>query len=129
MNNKDIEEAIKRINNLVVPTHWNGTYTLTDCITTSGGGFFGAAPVTKGLSVPEIEKVIFNNPTTIVLWADGTKTIVRCGKDETFYEDAGLSAAVSKKLFGSRAAFLREVAKAERQLPKEDYKKTKKVKK
>lgn len=38
--------------------------------------------------VPLVKKVIFSGPKTIVLWADGTKTIVSCG-------------AVVKKLFGS----------------------------
>lgn len=28
-------------------------------------------------NVPDIKKVIFNNPVTIVLWTDGTKTVVK----------------------------------------------------
>jgi hypothetical protein len=30
-------------------------------------------------SVSKMKKVIFSGPKTIVLWADGTKTIVSCG--------------------------------------------------
>ena len=30
----------------------------------------------------DITKVIFNSPATIVMWSDGTKTIVKCKKDE-----------------------------------------------
>lgn len=51
--------------------------------------------------VPPLKKVIFSGPKTIVLWADGTKTIVSCGADDTYDYYAGFCAAVVKKLFGS----------------------------
>lgn len=31
-----------------------------------------------------IKNVIFNDPATIVFWSDGTKTIVKCGKHDTY---------------------------------------------
>lgn len=51
--------------------------------------------------VPPVKKVIFSGPKTIVLWADGTKTIVSCGAGDTYDYYAGFCAAVVKKLFGS----------------------------
>ena len=51
--------------------------------------------------VPPLRKVIFSGPKTIVLWADGTKTIVSCGAGDTYDYYAGFCAAVVKKLFGS----------------------------
>ena len=37
---------------------------------------------TKALTnIPEIKDVIFNDPATIVLWADGTKTVVKADKE------------------------------------------------
>lgn len=48
----------------------------------------------------EIERVIFNDPATIVFWSDGTKTIVKCSKDDTFDKEKGLAMAVCKKLLG-----------------------------
>lgn len=42
-----------------------------------------------------------NGPKTIVLWADGTKTIVSCGEGDTYDYYSGFCAAVVKKLFGS----------------------------
>lgn len=51
--------------------------------------------------VPPIKKVIFNNPATIVFWEDGTKTVAKCSKDDTFSEYAGLSMCITKKLLGS----------------------------
>ena len=51
--------------------------------------------------VPPVKKVIFSGPKTIVLWEDGTKTIVSCGAGDTYDYYAGFCAAVVKKLFGS----------------------------
>lgn len=51
--------------------------------------------------VPPVKKVIFSGPKTIVLWADGTKTIVSCGEADAYDYYSGFCAAVVKKLFGS----------------------------
>ncbi len=51
-----------------------------------------------GLSV---QKVIFNNPKTIIIWSDGSKTIVSCREGDTFDKYAGFCAAVTKKVLGS----------------------------
>lgn len=51
--------------------------------------------------VPPVKKVIFSGPKTIVLWADGTKTIVSCGEGDIYDHYSGFCAAVVKKLFGS----------------------------
>lgn len=48
-----------------------------------------------------IKKVIFNDPATIVLWADGTKTVVKCAKDEKFDPEKGLAMAIAKKVIGN----------------------------
>lgn len=53
------------------------------------------------LPFPDVKKVIFSGPKTIVLWADGTKTIVSCGEGDTYDYYSGFCAAVVKKLFGS----------------------------
>lgn len=49
---------------------------------------------------PGIKKVIFNDPATIVLWDDGTKTVVKCSLDDTYSKWAGLAFCVCKKLMG-----------------------------
>lgn len=51
---------------------------------------------------PAIKKVIFNPPATIVLWKDGTKTVVKCKEGDQFDKWAGLSLCISKKIFGAR---------------------------
>lgn len=48
----------------------------------------------------EIKDVIFNNPATIVLWADGTKTVVKA-ENEPFDPEKGLAMAIAKKALGN----------------------------
>ncbi len=45
------------------------------------------------------EKIIFNGPKTIVLWADGSKTIVSCKAEEQFDPYAGFCAALANKSY------------------------------
>lgn len=47
----------------------------------------------------DIEKVIFNPPATIVIWRDGTKTVVKCN-GEKFDQEKGLAMAISKRALG-----------------------------
>lgn len=49
-----------------------------------------------------IKKVIFNAPATIVLWNDGTKTVVKCSEDDIFDPEKGLAFCFLKKLLGNR---------------------------
>lgn len=50
--------------------------------------------------VPEIKRVIFNGPATIVFWSDNTKTVVKCMEGELFDEEKGIAMAFMKKLYG-----------------------------
>ena len=47
-----------------------------------------------------IKKVIFNDPATIILWLDGTKTVVKV-IDEKFDPEKGLAMAIAKKALGN----------------------------
>lgn len=49
---------------------------------------------------PGIKKVIFNDPATIIIWADGTKTVVKCSEGDTYSEWSGLAFCICKKLMG-----------------------------
>ena len=49
---------------------------------------------------PGIKKVIFNDPATIVIWDDGTKTVVKCSEGDTYSEWSGLAFCICKKLMG-----------------------------
>lgn len=62
---------------------------------------------------PGIKKVIFNNPATIILWNDGTKTVVKCSKNEKFDPEKGLSMAISERVLGSYSKFKKIMDSAE----------------
>ena len=47
-----------------------------------------------------IEKVHFSGPVTAVIWSDGTKTVVRCDKED-FDHEKGLAMAIAKKFLGT----------------------------
>lgn len=61
------------------------------------------SPYQKAMS--KIKNVIFNDPATIVFWSDGTKTVVKCGKDDTFDPEKGLAMAISKYFFDNAGYF------------------------
>lgn len=56
-------------------------------------------------ALQRIKKVIFNDPATIVFWNDGTKTVVKCGKNDTFDPEKGLAMAISKYFFDNAEYF------------------------
>lgn len=59
----------------------------------------------------KIKKVIFNNPATIVLWEDGTKTVVKCDSQDDFDTEKGLAMAISKKALGNKGNYYNEFKK------------------
>lgn len=54
-------------------------------------------------NIPKPKKVIFNGPATIVIWQDGTKTVVKKSEDDTDDREKAVMYAILKKEFGSRA--------------------------
>lgn len=74
--------------------------------------------------VPIIKKVIFNPPATIVLWGDGTKTVVKCQGDrwcgyidncpngcEGYNKEFGLAMCIAKKALGNKGNYYNEFKK------------------
>ena len=61
--------------------------------------------VRLGMCNVNIRKVIFNDPATVVLWSDGTKTVVKCGPDDIFDKEKGLAMAIVKKMAGNDSRF------------------------
>lgn len=59
----------------------------------------------KENNMPEIMDVIFNEPATIVLWKDGTKTVVKCGKRDNYDKEKGLAMCIVKKINGNKGNF------------------------
>ena len=67
----------------------------------------------------KIKKVIFNDPATIVIWVDGTKTVVKAQDGETYDPEKGLALAISKKALGNEGNYYEEFKKwlPERNVP------------
>ena len=61
--------------------------------------------------MPKIKDVIFNDPATIVFWADGTKTVVKCQDDDIFDPEKGLAMAITKKALGNKGNYCNELKK------------------
>lgn len=58
-----------------------------------------------GFMGPYIRKVVFNDPATIVFWSDNTKTVVKCGPEDTYDMEKGLAMAIVKKMAGNDNRF------------------------
>ena len=58
-----------------------------------------------------IKKVIFNDPATIVLWSDGSKTVVKCQDGDAFDPEKGLAMAFVKKIFGNKGSYYDQIKK------------------
>lgn len=63
-----------------------------------------------------IKNVIFNNPATIILWADGSKTVVMCGERDTYDPEKGMAMAIARKVLGNKGNYYNTF---EKWLPKE----------
>ena len=60
---------------------------------------------------PEIKKVVFNDPATIVFWTDGSKTVVKTQEGDIFDPEKGLAMAISKKVMGNNGRYYEEFKK------------------
>lgn len=67
--------------------------------------------------IPTIKNVIFNPPATIVLWEDGTKTVVKA-ENEAFDPEKGLAMAITKKVLGNKGCYFETVKKWTKDVPK-----------
>lgn len=53
----------------------------------------------------DIKKVYFKDPVTVVLWEDGTKTIVRRDERDTYDPEKALAMAFAKKALGNKGNY------------------------
>lgn len=59
---------------------------------------------------PEIKRVIFNDPATIVFWVDGSKTVVKA-VNEPFDPEKGLAMAIAKRVLGNQGNYYNKLRK------------------
>lgn len=53
-------------------------------------------------NLPKIKKVIFNDPATIIIWSDKSKTVVKCMDGDTWDPEKGFMAAYLTKILGQK---------------------------
>lgn len=66
--------------------------------------------ITMSPAIPEIERVIFSDPATIVFWKDGTKTVVKAHNEE-YDPEKGLAMAMIKKYYGNKGNYCNKLKK------------------
>ena len=59
----------------------------------------------EAISEMHIREVIWNNPATIIIWSDGTKTVVKCQQGDEYDPERGFLLCVAKKMFGNRGGY------------------------
>lgn len=99
------EPSLKQETVTGVCDNWGNHWTFPGDLIFSGN--IGEFSYSKDFSLmkPEIEKVIFNDPATIVYWHDGTKTVVKAQDGEPFDKEKGLAMAFMKKVCGNKGNF------------------------
>ena len=55
--------------------------------------------------LPGITRVIYQAPATIVIWDDGSKTVVKCGDHDTYDPEKGLAMCIAKKALGNKGSY------------------------
>lgn len=50
----------------------------------------------------EIKNVVFNDPLTIVIWEDGTKTFIKRNEQDSYDPEKALAMAIAKKALGNK---------------------------
>ena len=69
------------------------------------------------VDIPEmIDRVIFNDPATIIIWKDGSKTVVKKSEDDIWDPEKGCCIAVIKKLYGC-TSFIKRFMEPEEEMP------------
>lgn len=84
---------------------------LSSCISSSFAnlkgmfkGLFNLEENTMSRKSLEVKKVIYSGPCTIVIWADDSKTIVRCQDGDTYSKEVGLLMCLAKKVWGTNTS-------------------------
>ena len=95
---KKLKESINAISANPGETIWIDSLGCNNKTKNSGG------TTMRGTSI-SIEKLFFNGSTTIVMWTDGTKTVVQPIEGEKFDPEIGIAMAIARKIFGSRHQF------------------------
>lgn len=56
-------------------------------------------------ALPEIDHVLFSGKATIIFWADGKKTVVKCQRGDKYSQEEGLAMGICKRAYGNDNTF------------------------
>lgn len=90
------------------------------CYPRISGNLIGRVSTILSKKETRIEKVIFNDPATVVFWSDNTKTVVKCQEGDTYSKELGLAMCISKKFLGNKGNFNEEFKKWIQEEPVEE---------
>ncbi len=90
------------------------------CADGSPEDWFDIEAYEEEMEMLAIEKIIYNNPATIVWFADGEKIIVKC-HNEKFDKEKGVAMAIARKLY-TRSEFIKMVKDGTEKEPKRKIK-------
>lgn len=123
---KTIKETIKEVAKEVIEGKWGYGAERKRRLEEAGFDYIEVqSEANRLLYVPykpksKIKNVIFNDPATIVFWADGTKTVVKCGENDIYDPEKGLAMAVAKKYLGTNKSHSNYMDEFKKWLPKEE---------
>lgn len=92
------QDQIKRVDGVAAMT-------MADYIKRNLNSLYGTPRPGRKVNPFEIRKVIFNAPATIVYWADGEKTVVKCQEGDVYSKETGLALCIAKKALGNKGNF------------------------
>lgn len=75
-----------------------------DIYINSTQGLSGRLIFVKEKEFPKVERVVFNDPATVVMWSDKTKTVVK-SRNEPFDPEKGLAMCFAKKALGNKGRY------------------------
>lgn len=69
-------------------------------------------PIGNNIRCDRIKRVIFSGPATIILWKDGTKTVVKCQEGEEDDREKAIALCMVKKVLGNKGNYYNHIRKA-----------------
>lgn len=110
-NDKEIEKKEDKIE-LSTSVPQKGKFNSIDSSTINTDDYFTFVPKEavilkkynpkKIFNVPNVEKVLFRNPATIVWFSDGTKSVAICGYDDVYDKETGMAICLCKRMLGNK---------------------------
>jgi hypothetical protein len=104
------EEVALRVINAKIEQLYSGSEVTLHCI------FDNRCNMRTGKCAPTTmrkKKVIYAPPATVVLWEDGTKTVVKCDERDDYDAKYGLALCYMKKALGNTSRALNDVLHGE----------------